>query len=232
VGPQTDTPRARVGPPTAECTHGKCTVIVGSGVNHWYHANLHYRAMITALVACGCVGVNGGGLNHYTGQEKLVPGASWSVLAMARDWVGSPRLQNGPSFHFVHSDQWRYHNGLSEAHPPGGPFAANTVMDAQSAAVKMGWLPFYPQFDDSSIELVRQAERAGATRPEDVVQWTVDRLRTRATQFAVDHPDAPSNWPRVWIIWRANALHASAKGYEYFLRHYLGTADSAVGPPL
>ena len=29
---------------TAEKTEGKCTVIVGSGVNHWYHSNLHYRA--------------------------------------------------------------------------------------------------------------------------------------------------------------------------------------------
>jgi nitrate reductase alpha subunit len=230
VGRQTVIQMAREFARTAEHTQGKCTVIVGSGVNHWYHANLHYRAMITALVSCGCVGVNGGGLNHYTGQEKLVPGASWSMLAMARDWVGSPRLQNGPSFHFVHSDQWRYHSGLAEDHPERGPFAASTLMDMQSAAVKMGWLPFYPQFDDSSIALVRQAEQAGATTPDEVVRWTVDRLRTRATQFAVDHPDAPSNWPRVWIIWRANALHASAKGYEYFLRHYLGTADSAVAP--
>jgi nitrate reductase alpha subunit len=68
---------------TAEKTRGKCMIIVGSGVNHWYHANLMYRSGITALVLCGCVGVNGGGLNHYTGQEKLVPAASWSALAMA-----------------------------------------------------------------------------------------------------------------------------------------------------
>jgi nitrate reductase alpha subunit len=230
IGRQTVVQFAREFAGTAVRTKGKCTVIVGSGVNHWYHANLHYRAMSTALIACGCVGVNGGGLNHYTGQEKLVPTASWSVLAMARDWIPTPRLQNGPSYHFVHSDQWRYHNGLAEAHPQEGPFSARTLMDFQSAAVKMGWLPFYPQFDDNPIELVRQAERSGASTPEQIVGWTVDRLRSRTTHFAVDHPDAPANWPRVWIIWRANAMHASAKGYEYFLRHYLGTADSAVAP--
>jgi len=102
---------------TAEKTGGKCTVIVGSGVNHWYHSNLHYRASIAALMFCGCIGVNGGGLNHYTGQEKLVPAASWSTLAMALDWTAPPRLQNGPSFHYVHSDQWRYEKGPVEAQP-------------------------------------------------------------------------------------------------------------------
>ena len=76
---------------TAEKTGGKCTVIVGSGVNHWYHSNLHYRASIAALMLCGCIGVNGGGLNHYTGQEKLVPAASWSTLAMALDWTAPPQ---------------------------------------------------------------------------------------------------------------------------------------------
>ena len=34
-------------------------VIIGAGINHWYHANLMYRAGIHALMFCGCVGVNG-----------------------------------------------------------------------------------------------------------------------------------------------------------------------------
>ena len=58
---------------TALLTKGKCTVIIGAGVNHWYHGNLMYRAAIHALMFCGCVGVNGGGLAHYVGQEKLAP---------------------------------------------------------------------------------------------------------------------------------------------------------------
>ncbi|MCC7415562.1 MAG: nitrate reductase subunit alpha [Acidobacteria bacterium] len=232
IGQKTVVQFAREFARTAERTRGKCTVIVGSGVNHWYHANLHYRAAITALMTCGCIGVNGGGLNHYTGQEKLVPQASWSTLAMALDWQAPPRLQNGPSYHYVHSDQWRYHHGLVDSRPDRGPFAAETLLELQAAAVKMGWLPFYPQFDENPIELARQAERAGAATPEDTVRWVVERLRSRTTLFAVDHPDTPENWPRVWIIWRANALHSSAKGHEYFLRHYLGTADSAVAAPL
>lgn len=214
---------------TAEKTRGKCMVIVGSGVNHWYHSNLHYRASITALILSGCVGVNGGGLNHYTGQEKLVPGASWTQLAMAGDWTAHPRLQNGPSFHYVHSDQWRYEKGGGvDTRPTDGPFAKQHVMDLQADAVRMGWLPFQPQFNLSPIELVRRAEEAGAHSEKEVVAWVVEQLKNRRIRFTVEDPDASENWPRVWIIWRANAILASAKGHEYFLKHYLGTHDNAI----
>ncbi len=213
---------------TAEKTNGKCTIIVGSGVNHWYHANLNYRTGITALILCGCVGVNGGGLNHYTGQEKLAPMASWATLAMALDWTKPPRLQNGPSFHYVHSDQWRYEGAFPDHHPAGGPFAVRHAMDLQAAAVRMGWLPFYPQFDRNPIGLVHEAEAAGATDPREIKAWVVDQLKEHKLRFAVEDPDAPENWPRVWLIWRGNAILASAKGHEFFLRHYLGTHDNAV----
>ena len=98
---------------TAEKTGGKCTVIIGAGVNHWYHANLMYRAAIHALVFCGCVGTNGGGLAHYVGQEKLAPMESWASVALAKDWYGPSRLMNGPSWHYVHSDQWRYEKNFT-----------------------------------------------------------------------------------------------------------------------
>jgi len=93
---------------TAENTNGKCTIIIGAGINHWYHANLMYRAGIHALLFCGCVGVNGGGLAHYVGQEKLAPMESWSSIALGKDWMPGVRLQNAPSWHYVHTDQWRY----------------------------------------------------------------------------------------------------------------------------
>ncbi|MDE3110921.1 MAG: nitrate reductase subunit alpha, partial [Acidobacteriota bacterium] len=213
---------------TAEKTKGKCTIIVGSGTNHWYHSNLYYRSAITALMTCGCIGVNGGGLNHYTGQEKLTPMASWSTLAMALDWTRPPRLQNGPSFHYVHSDQWRYEKGFPDGTPANGRFARQHVMDLQAAAVRAGWLPFYPQFNRNPIQLVEEARQSGASNSKEVLDWTVDQLRAGRIRFAVEDPDSPENWPRVWIIWRANALHASAKGHEFFLRHYLGTHSNAI----
>jgi nitrate reductase alpha subunit len=56
----------------------------------------------------------------------------------------------------------------------------------------------------------------------------VDRLKKRDLSFSVEDPDAPENWPRVWFIWRGNALMSSSKGHEYFLRHYLGTHSNAI----
>jgi nitrate reductase alpha subunit len=98
---------------TAERTDGKCTVIIGAGINHWYHNNLIYRSAITALMLCTCIGKNGGGLAHYVGQEKLAPISIWKTMAMGLDWGGPPRLQNAPSWHYIHSDQWRYEGEFS-----------------------------------------------------------------------------------------------------------------------
>jgi nitrate reductase alpha subunit len=92
-------------------------------------------------------------------------------------------------------------------------------MDMQINAVRMGWLPFYPQFDRNPVSLVREQE---------IIDWIVRQLSEKKLRFAVEEPDAPQNWPRVWFIWRGNALLTSAKGHEYFLRHYLGTASNAV----
>ncbi len=225
VGRETVTRFAREWAGTAERTGGRCSIIVGSGVNHWYQADLAYRAMITSLLLCGCVGVNGGGLNHYTGQEKIVPESAWRSLAFALDWAGSPRLQNAPSFHYVHCDQWRYD-------PPGRegevPFGLRHAMDMQVRAVRQGWLPFYPQFDRNPLELVREAEEAGCRDEAQIRDWLARQLKERKIRFAVEDPDAPRNWPRIWFIWRGNALLTSAKGHELFLRHYLGTGSNAV----
>ncbi|RJP26550.1 MAG: nitrate reductase subunit alpha [Candidatus Abyssobacteria bacterium SURF_5] len=213
---------------TAEKTGGKCTVIIGSGVNHWYHCSLHYRACIMALMLCGCVGVNGGGLNHYTGQEKVWPDASWKMLAMANDWMGASRLQNGPSYHYVHGDQWHYEQSHADYHPPAGRFASKHTIDFQALAVRLGWLPFYPQFNRNPLELAVEANDAGAQTSEEIVQWVARQLKDRNLRFAIDDPDAPENWPRVFFVWRANALMASARGHEYFLKHYLGAQAGSI----
>jgi nitrate reductase alpha subunit len=94
--------------------------------------------------------------------------------------------------------------------------------------VRLGWLPFYPQFNRSPIELVKDAEKAGAKTNEEIIDWLVEQLKEKKLRFAVEDPDAPENWPRLWFIWRGNALMSSAKGHEYFLKHYLGTHTNAI----
>lgn len=218
---------------TAEHTQGKCTIIIGAGINHWYHGNLMYRAGINALMLCGCVGVNGGGLAHYVGQEKLAPGESWGAIAMAKDWFPPSRLQNAPSWHYVHTDQWRYEKSFTDyhtvpRHQPYDSLAQGHTMDVQARAVRNGWLPFYPQFSRNSIEIPHDAEKAGARTTDEIRKYVVDRLKSGELQFSVEDPDAEDNWPRVWYIWRGNALMASSKGHEYFLKHYLGTHHNEV----
>jgi nitrate reductase alpha subunit len=216
---------------TAEATEGRCMVVIGAGANHWYHNNLIYRAVITALMVTGCIGKNGGGWNHYVGQEKLVPAASWAPIAFATDWGGPPRLQNAPSFHYVFSDQWRYEKSFREMCPvadEGHPLASGHTIDKQALAVRLGWLPCFPQFDRSSLEVAREARAAGCETPEEIRTWVTRQIASRKLRFAMEDPDAPSCHPRVWYIWRGNALQASAKGHEYFLKHYLGTDHSLL----
>jgi len=214
---------------TSERTGGKCMIIIGPGLNHWYHNNLIYRSGIVTLMLTGCVGKNGGGLNHYVGQEKLAPVAPWATLAFALDWIKPPRLQNAPSFHYVHSDQWRYEREFTEYHPvPENDFAKGHTIDMQVKAVKNGWLPFYPQFNKNTIELIKEAEKEGKKTNEEIVKYVVEQLKQKKLKFAVEDPDAPENWPRVFLIWRGNALMSSAKGHEFFLKHYLGTHTNAI----
>ncbi|MHB0971802.1 MAG: nitrate reductase subunit alpha [Thermoanaerobaculia bacterium] len=216
---------------TAEKTNGRCMVIIGAGVNHWYHNNLIYRACITALMLTGCVGRNGGGWNHYVGQEKLVPAGSWAPIAFAQDWGGPSRLQNTPSFHYMHSGQWRYEKAFHDVCPVANedhPMAGGHTADRQAMAVRLGWLPCFPQFDRPNHEVLAEARSAGATSPESVAQFVADQLRSRKLRFSMEDPDNPESWPRIFYMWRGNALHASAKGHEYFMRHYLGTDSAAI----
>ena len=65
----------------AEKTQGKSMVIIGAGMNHWYHSDMNYRGIINMLMLCGCIGKSGGGWSHYVGQEKLRPQTGWLPLA-------------------------------------------------------------------------------------------------------------------------------------------------------
>jgi len=228
IGRDTVTRLAREFAANAEATDGRSMIIIGASINHWYNNNLSYRAPITALILCGCCGRNGGGMNHYVGQEKLTLVAPWTSMALALDWNKPPRLQQSPIWHYVHSDQWRYEGDFTDYAPipPRTRWAKGHAMDLAATAVRSGWMPFYPQFNRNPLDVVAEAKESGARSSEEVTRHVVERLKDGQLQLAVDDPDAPENWPRVWLIWRGNAIMASAKGHEYFLRHYLGTHDN------
>ena len=214
---------------TAEVTKGKCMVIVGAGINHWYHANLIYRSAAMALALCGCVGVNGGGLNHYVGQEKLAPVDSWGAITFAKDWVPTARLQQAPLWHYINTCQYRYDGFHWHYNPvPDNEWTKKHTADTIFTAVRNGWMPYYPQFNKNPLNLHKEAAAAGAKTNEEFINWTVEQLKNRKLEFSINDPESEDNFPRVWYIWRGNAIHGSMKGHEYAFKHYLGTHTNAI----
>ena len=134
------------------------------------------------------------------------------------------------TWHYAHSCQWRYEQEFTEygKTAPNPRWAKGHAIDLEAKAVRLGWMPFTPHFNRNPIEVVTEAERAGAKTDAEVVARVVEQISNKKLNFAVDDPDAEESWPRVWFIWRGNAIQSSAKGHEFFLRHYLGTHDNAI----
>ena len=215
----------------AEKTQGRSMVIIGAGVNHWYHQDMTYRAIINFLMMCGTIGVSGGGWAHYVGQEKLRPQTGWTMLTFALDWVRPPRQMNGTSFFYAHSDQWRYEKiDVRELLSPLADQATyrGSMIDLNVRAERMGWLPSAPQLDTNPLKLANEADKAGVEIKDHVVAG----LKEGRIRMACDDPDNPVNFPRNLFIWRSNLFGSSGKGHEYFLRHFLGTRHGLQGKDL
>jgi len=214
---------------TAKATNGKCSVIIGAGINHWYHSNLIYRSATMSLILTGCIGVNGGGMNHYVGQEKLAPFDSWGTIMSGKDWKIPARFQQAPIWHYIHSDQWRYDGNQADYNAvPKNGFSSQHSADLIAKSVRNGWMPFFPQYNKNSFDIAAEAKKAGATGTKGIQDYIIDKLKTGELKYSVHQPDNEENFPRVWYIWRGNALLSSAKGHEYFLKHYLGTHHNDI----
>ncbi|MBD81470.1 MAG: nitrate reductase subunit alpha [Crocinitomicaceae bacterium] len=214
---------------TAETTEGKCMVIVGAAINHWFHNNLMYRSAIMAQMLTGCNGKNGGGMNHYVGQEKLAPMDSWATIMSSKDWGTVPRLQQGPIWHYINSSQWRYDGNQKYYNSaPENELANMHSADWAVKAVRNGWMPYYPQYNKNNFEIVKDAEAAGHTTDEAMRAHIVDQLKSGDLKHSIVEPDEEVNFPRNWFIWKGNAIGTSAKGHEYFLDHYLGTHNNKI----
>ncbi|WP_322865087.1 nitrate reductase subunit alpha [Aquicoccus sp. G2-2] len=215
----------------AEKTEGKSMVILGAGINHWYHMDMSYRGIINMLVMCGCIGKSGGGWSHYVGQEKLRPQTGWTPLTFGLDWVRPPRQMNATSAWYAHTDQWRYEtikvNEILSPTAPEGDWDASMI-DLNIRAERMGWLPSAPQLKTNPLEVGRAAKKAG----KPAAEYVAEQLKSGDLEMACTDPDAPENWPRNLFVWRSNILGSSGKGHEYFLKHLLGTEHGVLGKDL
>jgi len=216
----------------AEKTEGRSMIIIGAGVNHWFHTDMIYRSAINLLVFCGCVGKSGGGWAHYVGQEKVRPQTGWLPLAFALDWHRPPRQMNTTSYFYAHTDQWRYEKvTMSELVSPLAnkkEWHSKTLIDCNVKAERMGWLPSSPQLADNPLNLAEAAKKAG----KDPAEYVVEMLKSGKLSMACEDPDDPKNFPRNLFVWRSNLLGSSAKGMEYFMKHLLGTQHGVMGEDL
>ncbi len=157
------------------------------------------------------------GRDHGPGPVRLRGGERRRAQPLHRPGEGhsrsllvDPRVREGlgkaveaperPSFHYVHSDQWRYDLGVSGSSPgeaPGMPGRKHPV-EYLADSVRMGWLPFAPQFNRNPAELVREAEAAGAKSDAEIVGWVVEQLRSGRSPLRGGGPGRPGKLaPRV-----------------------------------
>ncbi|SCM76421.1 nitrate reductase 1, alpha subunit [uncultured Pleomorphomonas sp.] len=215
----------------AEKTNGRSMIIIGAGMNHWYHMDMNYRGVINLLVFCGAIGQSGGGWSHYVGQEKLRPQTGWAPLAFGLDWARPPRQQNSTSFFYAHTDQWRYESlTAAEILSPTAPKGEweNSFIDYNVRAERMGWLPSAPQLKQNSLGIASAARASGL----EVKDYVARALKSGDLNLSCEDPDDPANWPRNMFVWRSNLLGSSGKGHEYFLKHLLGTRHGVMGKDL
>ncbi|HCV0380475.1 TPA: nitrate reductase subunit alpha [Staphylococcus aureus] len=216
-------------------TEGRSMIIMGAGINHWFNSDTIYRSILNLVMLCGCQGVNGGGWAHYVGQEKCRPIEGWSTVAFAKDWQGPSRLQNGTSWFYFATDQWKYEE--SNVDRLKSPLAKTEELkhqhpaDYNVLAARLGWLPSYPQFNKNSLLFAEEAKDEGIDSNEAILQRAIDEMKSKQTQFAIEDPDLKKNHPKSLFIWRSNLISSSAKGQEYFMKHLLGTKSGLLATP-
>ena len=114
-------------------TRRPAMIIHGAGTNHWFHNDLINRAMMLLVALTGDVGKNGGGFNHYVGQERIWPEEGFKKLAFPEGGK-KQRFQNTTLWTYVHSsnkDEHRYN---------GKP-----IEEYIEESVAKGWMPLYPK---------------------------------------------------------------------------------------
>lgn len=108
-------------------------IIHGAGLNHWFHNDLINRSLILLSALTGNVGKNGGGFNHYVGQERVWPEHGFKQLAFPKG-PKKQRFQNMTLWTYVHSANKDPH--LYDGKP---------IEWYIEQSVKNGWMPLYPK---------------------------------------------------------------------------------------
>jgi len=114
-------------------TRKPAMIIHGAGVNHWFHNDLVNRSLILLVALTGNVGKNGGGFNHYVGQERVWPEHGFFELAFP-ETRKKQRFQNTTLWSYVHSAN-------KDPHLYNGKPIEWYIKES----VSNGWMPLWPK---------------------------------------------------------------------------------------
>lgn len=216
----------------AERTKGKSMIAMGGGTNHWYNSDQIYRAILNLVLLTGCQGVNGGGWAHYVGQEKVRPLEGFQQVAFAGDWVKPPRHQNGTSFFYFATEQFRYEVDVTKDDSEWDSKYNNMhPADVNALSARLGWLPSFPQFSQNSIDMVTESKERGATTDQEVIDDVVQQIKDEKVDWSIENPEDARNFPKIFFNWRSNLLGDSGKGHEYFAKHLIGGESQILSEP-
>ena len=183
----------------AHDTKGRSMVIVGAGLNHWYHLDMNYRGLINMLMMCGTIGKSGGGWCHYVGQEKLRPQSGWAPLTFALDWHRPARQMAGTSFFYAHTGQYRHEKlGTNELLAPDATknlWDGMTAIDLNAKAERMGWTPSAPQMRENPLDIADAADKAGISAADYIVRG----LKDGSLDMSCNDPENPKKFPTQYV---------------------------------
>jgi complex iron-sulfur molybdoenzyme family reductase subunit alpha len=161
-------------------TRRPAMIIHGAGTNHWFHNDSINRAMILLVALTGNVGVNGGGFNHYVGQERVWPEHGFRMLSFPRG-PAKQRFQNTTLWTYIHSSN-------HDPHPYGG----RPIEDWIRESVVKGWMPLWPANDWADLKNLEDPPR----KPRAMIIWRANYLnQAKGNELIAD-----SLWKRLDMI--------------------------------
>jgi complex iron-sulfur molybdoenzyme family reductase subunit alpha len=143
-------------------TRQPAMIIHGAGTNHWYHNDLSNRAMILIAALTGNTGKNGGGFNHYVGQERVWPEHGFKQLAFP---------QGAKKQRFQNMTLWTYcHSKMHDPHPIQGQPIEHYILQS----VRNGWMPLWPK---QRWEALKPEQMHNLPRkPRSLIVWRANYL--------------------------------------------------------
>jgi complex iron-sulfur molybdoenzyme family reductase subunit alpha len=144
-------------------TRSPAMIIHGAGTNHWFHNDSINRSLILLVALTGNVGINGGGFNHYVGQERLWPEAGFKKISFPRGG-SKQRWQNTTLWTYIHS-------GNRDPHRYGGRKIEEWIRES----VERGWMPLWPRNDWGNRARVPDLNKP-PRKPRAMIIWRANYL--------------------------------------------------------